>query len=92
MPDLIRRYDNKNQPIITPETTILSSTYFNLVRLKKGEEHEAMIEGFETLYAVLSGNVEIEVNGTAFKDVGRRRCPGARQSGRHGSGRGRRAL
>ena len=72
MPDLIRRYDNKNQPIITPATTILSSTYFNLVRLKKGEEHEAMIERFETLYAVLSGNVEIEVNGTAFKDVGRR--------------------
>jgi 5-deoxy-glucuronate isomerase len=72
MPDLIRQYDNKNQPIITPATTILSSTFFNLVRLKKGEEHEAMIEGFETLYAVLSGNVEIEVNGTPFKDVGRR--------------------
>ena len=72
MPDLIRQYDNKNQPIITPATTILSSTYFNLVRLKKGEEYEAMIEGFETLYAVLSGNVEIEVNGTPFKDVGRR--------------------
>ena len=70
MPDLIRQYNNKNQPIITPATTILSSTYFNLVRLKKGEEHEAMIEGFETLYAVLSSNVEIEVNGTPFKDVG----------------------
>ena len=72
MPDLIRQYDNKNQPIITPKTGILSSTYFNLVRLKKGEEHGAMIEGFETLYAVLSGNAEIEVNGTPFKDVGRR--------------------
>jgi 5-deoxy-glucuronate isomerase len=73
MPDLIRRYDNKNQPIITPKTTILSSTYFNLFHLNKGEEHEAMVEGLETLYAVLSGNVEIEVNGTPFKDVGRRR-------------------
>ena len=71
MPDLIRQYDNKNQPIITPETAILSSTYFNLLRLKKGEEHGTKIEGFETLYAVLSGNVEIEVNGTPFKDVGR---------------------
>jgi 5-deoxy-glucuronate isomerase len=72
MPDLIRQYDNKNQPIITPRTGILSSTYFNLVRLKKREEYEATMEGFETLYAVLSGNVEIEVNGTPFKDVGRR--------------------
>jgi 5-deoxy-glucuronate isomerase len=73
MPDLIHQYDNKNQPIITPKTGILSSTYFNLVRLKKGEEHEAMIEGFETLHAVLSGNAEIEVNGTPFQDVGRRK-------------------
>jgi 5-deoxy-glucuronate isomerase len=73
MPDLIRRYDNKNQPIITPKTTILSSTYFNLVRLQKGQEYQAKVEGFETLYAVQSGNVDVEVNGTAFRDVGRRK-------------------
>jgi 5-deoxy-glucuronate isomerase len=73
MPDLIRRYDNRNQPIITPKTTILSSTYFNLVRLQKGQEYQAKVEGFETLYAVQSGNVDVEVNGTAFRDVGRRK-------------------
>jgi 5-deoxy-glucuronate isomerase len=72
MPDLIRQYDNKNQPIITPKTTILSSLYFNLVHLKKGEEYRAKIEGSETLYAVLSGNVDLDVNGTSFQDVGRR--------------------
>ena len=72
MPDLIRRYDNKNQPIITPKTTILASTYFNLVHLEKGQEYEAKVEGFETLYAVLSGNIDIEVNGTSFRNVGQR--------------------
>jgi 5-deoxy-glucuronate isomerase len=73
MPDLIRRYDNKNQPIITPKTTILSSTYFNVVHLRKGEQYQATVEGFETLYTVLSGNVDVEVGGAPFKDVGRRK-------------------
>ena len=73
MPDLIRQYDNKNQPIVAPKSGILSSTYFNLVRLKKGEEHRAKLEGIECLYAVLSGNADLDVNGAAFPDVGQRK-------------------
>ena len=72
MPDLIRRYDNKNQPIITSGKTILALTYFNLVHLTKGQEYQAKVEGFETLYSVLSGNLDIEVNGTSFRSVGQR--------------------
>jgi len=72
MPDLIRAYDNKNQPIVTPKTGTLCMTYFNLVRLNCGQEYQATVEGFETLYAVLSGNVDIEVNGTAFTGIGQR--------------------
>lgn len=73
MPDLIRRYDNTNQPIITPGKGVLASTYFNLVHLKTGEEYRATLQGIETLYAVLSGNVDVEVGGAAFRDVGRRK-------------------
>jgi 5-deoxy-glucuronate isomerase len=73
MPELIRQFDNRNQPIITPKIGTLSSTYFNLVRLRKGEEYRTKVEGIETLYAVLSGNVELEVDGTVFRDVGRRK-------------------
>ena len=73
MPHLIQQYDNKNQPIIMPGKTILSLTYFNLVRLKQGEAYQAKVEGIETLYAVLSGNADIEVGGTGFRDVGRRK-------------------
>lgn len=72
MPDLIRRYDNKNQPIITPKRGVLSLTYFNLVRLAKGEEYRAKVDGVETLYAVLSGNADIEAGPSSFRDVGRR--------------------
>jgi len=73
MSDLIRQFDNRNQPIIAPNMGILSATYFNLVRLGRGEEYRARVEGVETLYAVLSGNMDLEVNGTVFRDVGRRK-------------------
>ncbi len=73
MPALIRSYDNANQPIVTEKNGTLSLTYFNLVRLGRGEEYRAKVQGFETLYAVLSGNVDVEVNGTPFKDVGTRK-------------------
>ena len=73
MPDLIRRYDNKNQPIILPKKGLLSLTYFNLVHLAKGQEYQVKVDGVETLYAVLSGNVDIDVSGTAFKEVGQRK-------------------
>jgi len=33
MPDLVRRYENKNQPIVFPKKGLLASTYFNLVHL-----------------------------------------------------------
>jgi 5-deoxy-glucuronate isomerase len=70
MPDLVRRYDNKNQPIVLPKKGLLTGTYFNLVRLRRGEEYRVSVEGIESLYAVLSGNVDIEVDGTSFRDVG----------------------
>jgi 5-deoxy-glucuronate isomerase len=73
MPALIRRSDNQNQPIVTATNSTLSLTYFNLVRLKRDEEYRAKVEGFETVYVVLSGKVDIEVNGESFQGVGQRR-------------------
>lgn len=72
MPSLIRAYDNQNQPIVTPAGGPLASTYFNLVRLGRGEEYRAQLPGMESLYAVLSGNVDLEVDGTPFPGVGQR--------------------
>jgi len=73
MPDLIRQFDNSNQPIIVPNKGTLSSTYFNLVRLRRGEECRTRVEGIETLYVVLSGNVDLEVDGALFRGVGQRK-------------------
>jgi 5-deoxy-glucuronate isomerase len=72
MPDLLRRRDNGNEPIVTPASGVLASTYFNLVRLDAGGEYRARLDRIETLYAVLSGRLDVEVGGTAFRDVGQR--------------------
>ena len=73
MAEIIRCYRNCNHPIVEGRRGLLPLTYFNLVRLKRGEEFDQKVEGFETLLVVLSGNVDIEVDGEVFRDVGRRR-------------------
>lgn len=72
MPTLIRCYDNKNRPIITERTGTLSLTYFNVIRLARGEEYRGAVEGFETVYVVLSGNSDVEVDGRSFAGIGER--------------------
>jgi 5-deoxy-glucuronate isomerase len=72
MPALIRRYDNENYPIVTEKTGVLSLTFFNLIRLARGQEFHAAAEGFETVSVVLSGNCDIEVDGRSFPRIGRR--------------------
>ena len=52
---------------------ILSLIYFNLLRLRKGQDFQQKVNGFETLYVVLSGNCDIEVNGERFQNVGQRK-------------------
>ena len=55
MPDLIRCYDNKNQPIVDNSSDVLSLTYFIILRLSKGQTHRQQLRQFETVYVVLSG-------------------------------------
>lgn len=72
IPDIIRHYDNKNQPIVAEANETLGLTYFNLLRLKQGTCFEGRLERFESVYVPLSGSCDITVDGEAFKEVGRR--------------------
>ena len=72
MPDLIRHYDNRNQPIVDGRSDVLSLCYFNLLRLTQGEIYRQQIENFETVYVVLTGNCNMKVDGQAFTDIGQR--------------------
>ncbi|NIO10309.1 MAG: inositol utilization protein [Deltaproteobacteria bacterium] len=72
MPEVVRNYDNKNQPIVDGKSGILSLIYFNLIRLGKEQDLLQHVEGFETVHTVLSGNCDIEVDGNHFANIGQR--------------------
>ncbi|MGO4124553.1 5-deoxy-glucuronate isomerase [Inquilinus sp. YAF38] len=71
MPDIIRRHDNGNRPILHHDAR-MASVHFNLVRLGPGEVFETRLPEHEAILAVLSGTVDITVDGEAFAAVGRR--------------------
>jgi 5-deoxy-glucuronate isomerase len=73
MPRLLRYHQNSNKPIVAAQTEPLSLTYFNLLSLDRGVEFEQRLEAFESVYVVLSGNCNIEVDREQFKNVGQRK-------------------
>ena len=72
MPDIIRRHDNKNVPIIPLGSHNTSLTYFNLLELRKGQSYQFCAPNVECVCVVLSGNCDVRVDSHVFKDVGRR--------------------
>lgn len=72
MPRFIRAYNNYNEPIVGVGDSVLPRTYFNIVRLKKGERHYAMVPGYETCWVMAEGTCDITVDGQKFAQVGNR--------------------
>ena len=69
---MIRAHDNNNQPIINTGDPLLPRSYFNIVRLAPGESFAASVPGYETCWTLMEGKCDIDVDGTAFGEVGRR--------------------
>lgn len=72
MSNLIRAYDNQNQPLITAEHPLLRLTYFNLLRLDAEQSVDVDVPGFELLFVVLRGRCAVTVDGERFDAVGQR--------------------
>lgn len=71
MAELIRAYDNRNQPLVRP-AGVLQATYFNLLRLRAGEVCRAHVPGCELLAVVLSGTADVKAGDVRFASVGQR--------------------
>lgn len=69
---LIRAFANRNLPIVTPGEQPVPLCLFNLVTLRAGETQTYPNLGCETLCVVLSGRVDVMVDGQLFANVGRR--------------------
>ena len=72
MGTLLRAAENANQPVIAPGQTETDLCYFNLLRLTEGQSVRLAVPGYETLFAVLSGRVDVTAGGQLFAGVGGR--------------------
>lgn len=72
MPQFIRNFDNRNAPIVPGGQGTLPLSYFNVLRLARGERATLHVPGFETAYVVMSGCCDIDVDGRGFPRIGRR--------------------
>ena len=65
-------FDNQNKPIIDINDDHVPLTYFNIVKLKKGELFSYQIPGYETCIVPATGTVEIDVHTASFGAIGNR--------------------
>lgn len=65
-------FDNQNKPIIDINDDHVPLTYFNIVKLNKGELFSYQIPGYETCIVPATGTVEIDVDTAGFGAIGNR--------------------
>ncbi|GLQ08580.1 5-deoxy-glucuronate isomerase [Devosia yakushimensis] len=70
MPELIAR--SAQRPIVDASSATLELIYFDLLTLPAGGQDTRQLPHHESLYVVLSGQVDIAVDGTLFEGVGGR--------------------
>lgn len=68
----IAPFDNANKPIVDAENSTVPLNYFNIVKLKKGEAFTYQVPGYETCIVPATGTVDVDVEGVAFTDLGKR--------------------
>ena len=70
----IAPFDNHNKPIVDLEDSRVPLTYFNIVKLKKGQAFEYRTPGYETCVVPATGTVDVEVEGESYAGIGQRRA------------------
>ena len=65
-------HDNANRAIVDIDDPRVPLNYFNIVKLKRDQSFEYRTPGYETGIVPAAGNVDVEVGGKSFSDIGRR--------------------
>ena len=65
-------FDNQNKPIVDVDDARVPLVYFNIVKLKQGEDFAYTVPGYETCVVPATGSVDVTVSGETFKDIGGR--------------------
>lgn len=72
MPELISRDETRTRPLVDQSSATLELIYFDVLKLPSGGSESRRLTHYESLYVVLSGKVDIEVDGVRFDGVGQR--------------------
>ena len=65
-------FDNRNKAIINVNDAHVPLTYFNIVKLEKGQVFSYQLSGYETCIVPVTGCVDVDVDTSAFGGVGNR--------------------
>ena len=68
----IAPYDNRNIAIVGADDPVVPLTYFNIVKLRRGEVFESTVPGYECCIVPATGAVDIAVAGQTFAGIGNR--------------------
>jgi 5-deoxy-glucuronate isomerase len=62
-------HDNKNRPVVDVYDTAVPLTYFNIVKLKRGESFASSAPGYETCIVPAHGTIDATIAGPGFAEV-----------------------
>ena len=65
-------YDNGNKAIIDADNATTPLTYFNIVKLRRGETFNYRVPGYETCIVPATGRVDAKTDGGEFNGIGNR--------------------
>ena len=68
----IAPHENQNQPIVDVENALVPLVYFNIVKLRAGEDFDYRVPGYETCIVPATGTVTVETSGETFAEIGNR--------------------
>lgn len=68
----IAPHDNQNRAIVDTDNPLVPLTYFNIVKLTRGEGFASKVPGYETCIVPATGTIRVEVGGQRHDDLGQR--------------------
>lgn len=68
----IAPYDNHNKPIVDIDDACVPLTYFNIVKLTRGQAFDYLVPGYETCIVPATGTIDVSVEGLQFGQIGGR--------------------
>ena len=69
----IAPFNNKNMAIVDVNDELVPLTYFNIVKLKAGEQFHYKVPGYETCIVPATGTIDVEVADQTYEAVGNRK-------------------